>query len=60
MTIHTDTSKTVWGAFANDLETGGVWISMEKTQHINILELKAIYLVFLTFTKETKNATVHL
>ena len=45
------------GAFISVLKTGVVWSSMEKTQHINVLELKAIYLVLLTFPKEAKNAT---
>ena len=33
---------------------------MEKTQHINILELKEVYSILLTFTKETKTTNVHL
>ena len=33
---------------------------MEKTQRTSILELKAIYLALLTFTKEIKNKIVHL
>ena len=33
---------------------------MEKTQRTSILELKAIYLGLLTFTKEIKNKIVHL
>lgn len=33
---------------------------MEKTKHINILELKAIHLALLTFSNEAKNATIHL
>ena len=60
MIPQTDVSRTGWGAFANDLKTGVVWSSMEKTQHINILELTAIYLARLTFTKATKKASVHL
>ena len=55
MTIETDACKTGWEAFANGLKIGGVWSSMEKTEHINILELKVIYLALMTFTKETKN-----
>ena len=39
---------------ANCLTTFGVWNSMEKTQHINILELKAIYFTQLTSQKKQK------
>ena len=35
--------KNRLGAFANTLEIGGVWSIMEKTEYINILELKAVY-----------------
>ena len=57
LTIQTDVSKTDWGAFPNNVETVSVWSSMEKTQHINFLELKAVYDTLLTFPKETKTQT---
>ena len=58
MTIQADACKKGGGAFANDLKTGDAWRSLKKSQHIRILELKAIYLALLTFTKETKYAIV--
>ena len=60
MTIQTDTSKPGRKAYVSGLKTITFWSRMEKTQQINILKLKAIYVALLAFTKETKNATVQL
>ena len=57
ITIQKVAPKTGWETFANGQKASGVWRSMEKTQHNNILEMKGIYLSLLTFTKEAKNAT---
>lgn len=41
--LYTDASTKGWGATCDDLETGGRWDVEEKEDHINVLELKAIY-----------------
>ena len=40
--ITTDSSLQAWGAVRADCKTGGSWSNVEKTMHINVLELKAI------------------
>ena len=39
--IYTDRSKTGWGAYD---KTGGHWSQEEQEDHINVLELRAIFL----------------
>ena len=39
---------------------GGPWSKKELLMHINILELKAAYLVLITFTKMFQNKSVHV
>lgn len=51
MTIAADASQKGWGAFCRGRGTGGPWSSQEKKFHINILELKAIQIAILTFSK---------
>ena len=43
-TLTTDASSLGWGACFNDLSTGGRWSQQESEFHINILELKAVWL----------------
>ena len=42
--LTTDASMTGWGAVLNDIKTGGVWLSEERLNHINLLEIKAVFL----------------
>ena len=44
LVMFTDASNEGWGAILGDITTGGRWDKFEKTDHINILELKAILL----------------
>ena len=39
---------------------GGQWSKEESLMHINTLELKAVHLVLLTFTKIFKNKSFHV
>lgn len=49
--ISTDSSKSGWGGIMHDsnLHTGGHWSYVEKNDHINVLELKAAFLVLQSF-----------
>ena len=49
MIVTSDASKTGWGAVCDQQSTGGPWTSRERTGHINILELRAAFLVLKTF-----------
>ena len=44
VTVFTDASEEGWGAHVDESATGGRWSDEEKKDHINILELRAIYL----------------
>lgn len=41
--IVTDSSLTGWGAYCQGEHTSGWWSPIQKTEHINFLELKAIF-----------------
>ena len=49
ITMHTDASKLGWGAVLNGTTTGGRWTSLESQEHINILELKAMFMGLKSF-----------
>ena len=49
--ITTDASKTGWGAVCESQRTNGRWSDSERTQHINVLELKAAFLALKSFLK---------
>jgi hypothetical protein len=53
--IFTDASLTGWGACTETEKTHGWWTETEKLDHINYLELKAIYLALQCFTKNLAN-----
>ena len=57
--IQTDASKKGWGAFCRTVSVGGQWTQQESKLHINILELKAIHLALLTFSKMFQMKYVH-
>ncbi|KAM4697915.1 uncharacterized protein WCC33_013536 [Rhinophrynus dorsalis] len=41
--LHTDASKLGWGGIWNNKTIQGIWTAREKTMHINVLELKAVW-----------------
>ena len=47
-----DASEDGWGAHAGDSETGRRWNSQEIQDHINVLELRAIYFALKSFCKQ--------
>ena len=49
--ISSDASTKGWGATCQEISTGRTWSQEERKAHINILELKAVHLAILTFTK---------
>ncbi|KAJ8047679.1 hypothetical protein HOLleu_06735 [Holothuria leucospilota] len=53
--IQTDASLTGWGAVCGASRTGGHWLEHDKTWHINVLELQAIYLALNCFTRNLSN-----
>ena len=59
MIIQTDASLAGWGAHCQGIRTGGAWTQEGTSFHINVLELKAIYLDVLTFTTNKKSSHIH-
>ena len=58
--IQTDASIKGWGAHCLGQSVGGQWTSQESSQHINLLELKAVHLALLIFSKIRDMSAVHL
>ena len=58
--IFSDASKKGWGASCQGITTGVRWSSVEKAWHINVLELEAVRLAILSFTKFKKLKSIHL
>ena len=52
--IESDASNSGWGAVCQGVRTEGRWMPQEAQQHINYLELKAVFLALQSFLK-TKN-----
>ena len=50
--ITTDASNLGWGAVCNGVKTGGHWTAIEALQHINYLEMVAIFLGLKIFARE--------
>ena len=49
MALYTDASQKGWGAHLGDEKISGLWTSQESSLHINVLELKAVYLALKHF-----------
>ena len=47
--LHSDASSSGWGAQLLDQHVSGVWTDQEKLLHINILEMKALFLALQSF-----------
>ena len=56
--LFTDASNIGWGAHWNALMVSGVWTTTEKTLHINVLELEAIYKAMLHWLRKLMGLTV--
>ena len=58
--LTTDASSKGWGAVFQGDSTGGLWSPLEAELHINVLELKAIYLGLCSFLDETRNQHIQV
>lgn len=56
--IFTDASTTGWGASCSGCHTGGFWTKEEQSQHINYLELLAVYFGLMSFAKNKNNCHI--
>ena len=56
--IFTDASNQGWGAHLENMTASGNWTSQEKTLHINVLELKAVFLALKSFQNKILNKRI--
>ena len=56
--LHSDASNMGWGAHFSGGEVSGTWTPQDQRQHINWLELKAIYLALQHFSSDLKDKSV--
>ena len=50
--LYSDASSSGWGAHLLDQNVSGVWSSQEKLLHINLLEMKALFLALQAFQED--------
>ena len=50
--LYSDASCLGWGAHLLDQQVSGVWSDQEKLLHINLLEMKALFLVLQAFRED--------
>ena len=58
MLLFTDALMKDWGAHLGDLTVSGMWSNTKTSLHINILELKAVFLAMKTFQMHLQNKRV--
>lgn len=58
LTLTTDASLDSWGAVWGDSSSGGRWGDHEKSLHINVLELRAVWLGLNTFCRPCKGVDI--
>ena len=59
MIIQTDASTKSWGHIAKEFSQGK-WSKEEKIFHTNVLELLALKLLIITFTRNLSHLTIHV
>jgi hypothetical protein len=60
LVITTDASLEGWGAHSGGVSTGGRWKDSERTDHINVLELRAILLALQAFANHVGTGFIQL
>ena len=54
--VTTDASLEGWGAHSDNVEAGGRWLVEECNDHINVLELRAIFLALQSSQQPCQNS----
>ena len=58
--ITTYASLLEWRAECNGVSSGGTWTEIEATNHINYLEMLAVFFGLQTFVKDKKNTHIRI
>ena len=53
--LYSDASSSGWGAHLLDQNVSGVWSAQEKLLHINLLEMKALFLALQAFQEDVRD-----
>ena len=56
--LFTDASRTNWGAKLNEFHLSGTWSETEKKEHINKLELRAIFKALVHLEQQVKGKVI--
>ena len=56
--LFTDASRQGWGAHLRDLEAQGLWSTSDRLYHINVLELRAVFLGLQAFLQAVQGSSV--
>ena len=61
LTLYSDASQDGWGGWtSNEQETSGPWSDVEQSFHINYLELKAVFFLFMCFFSSTYDCSISI
>ncbi|KZR97528.1 Uncharacterized protein APZ42_007543, partial [Daphnia magna] len=60
LSIFADASLQGWGAVCDSVTTRGPWPQVDRSRHINELELLGALYALQTFTRESRSISVHL
>lgn len=60
VTIRTDASLDGFGAVKGSVVTQGIWTQEEKKDHINVLELKAVYLGLMSLCRDMSHCHIRV
>ena len=58
--ITSDASKQGWGASVENVSTGGLWTASEAKEHINYLEMLAVFFALKSFSKLVANKHIEV
>lgn len=58
--IFTDASTIGWKASSEGISTGGFWFPKERKEHINFLELSAVFLALKSFANQQRDCEILL
>ena len=56
--FYSDASRSGWGAHLLDQSVSGIWLEQESSLHINLLEMKALFLAIKSFVNIVTNHRV--
>lgn len=59
MEIFSDASLTGWGAYCNGVKTRGSWTDLDRSKHVNELELLSAFYSIQAFAPRATDISIH-